>query len=90
MESIISVKGMLYGGQHTGRQSSVLIVDAQQQVRIDGTDFEPCSVSDLHIASRVGNTARMIRLPNNMQFESSENDAIDRIVALSKSSHSLF
>lgn len=90
MESIISVKGMLYGGQNTGRQSSVLIVDAQQQVRIDGTDFEPCGVSDLHIASRVGNTARMIRLPNNMQFESSENDAIDRIVALSKASHSVF
>lgn len=87
--SNISVKGTFYDGQASGRHASELVVDENNQVSIHGVVFPSCALNDIVIPSRLGNTSRLLQLPNGAMFETSDNDNLDRIAALIKNSNPL-
>lgn len=85
----LSIKGTFYDGQNSGRHVAELVVGDDRQVMIHGVLFTPCALQDVVIPSRVGSTARMLRLPDGSLFETSDNAGLDRIATLAKVKHPL-
>lgn len=85
-----SIKGIFYDGQNSGRHAGELILDDNLKIHIHGVAFTPCHLNQIVVPSRVGNTSRLIRLPDGCLFESNDNDAIDSLLLPTKSRATLF
>lgn len=75
-----SIYGVYYDGRSSQRHACELHVDDGGLVSIHGIAWAGCHLSRLDIPSRVGNTARLIRLPDGGYFETTRNDAVDRLL----------
>lgn len=75
------LQGYLFDGHTSKRHTATLTVDAGGQVRIESTALgvSGCPWSALTISPRIGTSARYLDLPNGLRFETTDNDAIDRL-----------
>ncbi len=80
----ISIKGIFYDGQSSGRHAGELIVSENKQVDTHGIASASCHLDEIEIPSRLGNTSRLLRLPSGYLFESNDNKGLDHIAALAK------
>ncbi|MBE9516591.1 MAG: M48 family metallopeptidase [Proteobacteria bacterium] len=86
------IKGTYFNGKTSARSEVVLSYDDAGQIQIQGVTYSPVSANELTISSRIGNTPRYISLPDGGQFETDDNNAIDKMIAelgLSKSRFSI-
>lgn len=75
----MSIQGTYYDGKGSASQPGTLVADDAGIVRLDGTTFPGCAFRDMTIPSRLGNTPRLIQLPDGGSFEIRDNDALDRL-----------
>jgi Zn-dependent protease with chaperone function len=75
------ITGVFYDGKTSGRQTCTLIVNDQGYATLSDIQMSPVLFSSLSISVRVGNTARIISLPNGGSFESKYNDEIDQLLS---------
>ena len=78
------VKGSYYRAGHSARIAAVLHITDTGRVTLTADqpntklDAEVCHFNDLKISSRLGNTPRYIDFAHGGNFETTDNDAIDR------------
>lgn len=77
------IEGGFFDGNSSRRQvASVTVEGGLLQVRAGDADLLPAvAIADVEVSSRVGNTPRFLRLPGGASFETTDNDAVDRLVA---------
>lgn len=75
------IKGSYFDGKTSGKKHLTLLYNNKGEISLDLFDVEPVHINDLDISSRLGNSARYISFPNGAQFESIENEAIDKMLA---------
>ncbi len=73
------IKGTYYPGTASTPHVASLRVDECNQVHVDGVDIAPFDVAQLEIEPRIGNAARLLRLPNNASFQTTDNAAADSL-----------
>ena len=74
------IKGTYYDGKTSARSETHLSYDAAGQVKVEGVLHMLVDANELSISSRIGNTPRYIQLPDGGQFETADNDAIDKMM----------
>ncbi|MDO9600049.1 MAG: M48 family metallopeptidase [Azoarcus sp.] len=79
------IEGGFFDGERSRRHAaSVTVEGGLLQVRVgDGEPLAPVAIAAVEVSSRVGNTPRFLRLPGGASFETTDNDAVDRLVAAS-------
>lgn len=76
-----ALKATYYDGKTSKRQEVQIYFDNPRQLRVSGLAHElSFSLSEVRIAPRVGNTPRSIYLPGGAKCDTTDNDAVDRIL----------
>lgn len=73
------IQGLFFDGQTSTKHQAALFYRDDGQVGITASDRSPVPVESLRISSRIGNTPRYIEFPDGSQFETTDNDAVDRL-----------
>jgi Zn-dependent protease with chaperone function len=86
-----ALHGIYYDGSHSGGLACSAYLDDHRQVNFhaDGVEIRVIPVGSLSIPPRVGNTPRLIRLPDGACFETRDNDALDEILSRLKKRNAL-
>lgn len=84
MQSFIS--GFYYDGQSSHRQACRMYVGEGGAVVFEGISLPQMAFAELDIPSRVGNTPRVLRLPNGGFFETGNNQQLDSMVRANRGS----
>ena len=74
------ILGIYYDGNTSRGTSCSMYVSGDGQVHFDGVNVNSYAFADLIIPSRLGNTARVIALPDGGSFETVHNAALDKLV----------
>jgi Zn-dependent protease with chaperone function len=87
------IKGFYFNGKSSGKQSASLFYNKEGQIALSENDKADIShketgnaeinnikFADLEISSRLGNTPRYISFADGAQFETDNNDAVDKMV----------
>lgn len=74
------IKGKYSDGKTSAQTEASLSYDDSGLVSVPGTSRAPVTATDLNISSRLGNTPRYIRFADDGQFETEDNDAVDRMI----------
>lgn len=74
------INGCYFNGETSEKKDVSLYYTDAGQISFAGLNVEPVSLSELEISSRIGNTPRYINFPDGSQFETEDNDAIDKMV----------
>lgn len=76
-----ALKATYYDGKTSKRQEVQIYFDNPRQLRVSGLAHElSFSLAEVRIAPRVGNTPRSIYLPGGAKCDTTDNDAVDRIL----------
>jgi len=75
------IKGKYSDGKTSAQTEASLSYDDSGLVSVPGTSRATVAATDLKISSRLGNTPRYIRFADHGQFETEDNDAVDRMIA---------
>lgn len=75
------IEGAYFDGARSRRRAaSVSVEGGLVHVREGGAELvPPIALAAVEVSSRVGNTPRFLRLPGGASFETSDNDAVDRL-----------
>ncbi len=88
----ILIKGKYSNGKTSAQTEASLSYDDNGRISVSGVDRAPVTATDIKISSRLGNTPRYIHFVDHSQFETEDNDAVDRMMlelGLAKSSLSI-
>jgi len=78
------IRGLFFDGVTSKSSDATLTIDDAGLVHLRTNDQTVNDhISQLHISPRIGNTPRYLYFPNGGRFETRENDAIDKILAMS-------
>ncbi len=75
------IKGKYFDGKTSAQSEVSLSYDSSGRVSIQGVEMAPIVAAEMKISSRLGNTPRYIRFADDGQFETEDNDAVDRMIA---------
>jgi len=78
-QKLFTISGNYYGGVVSSKRETRLICE-RRKVVLEGIMDDPVRASRLVISSRIGNTPRYIRFPDGSQFETADNDTVDRMI----------
>jgi len=81
----MKIQGWLYSDSSSQRHVAILeyCTDGNIKIQLAG-EFIPninCTVEELEISKRIGNTARFISLPSHAKFETEHNNEVDALIA---------
>lgn len=85
-----SISGVYYDGNSSRRHACRFYVTEDGLVQIDGIQHGVVSFGDLDIPPRVGNSARILTLPDGGRFETRDNASLDAMVAAHRAPRSGF
>lgn len=81
------IQGSYFNGETSEKQDVALYYSDDGQISFDVTKIGYFNFDAIKISSRIGNSPRYINFPDGSQFETENNDAVDRMVkSLSKDS----
>jgi len=81
------IKGCYFNGETSEKKDVSLYYTDEGHIAFVETNMDYVHYSELKISSRIGNTPRYINFPDGSQFETDDNDAVDKMVkALSNDS----
>ncbi len=72
-----SLPGIYYDGKSSSRQSCWMHLTPDGYANFDGLSLAPIKFDEIIVPDRLGNTSRVLVLPNGGFFETSANDALD-------------
>ncbi len=74
------IKGIYYDGRTSEKKDALLYCKHNGLIGFADIDVTETPFNSVEISSRIGNTPRYLTFPDGSQFETSDNDAIDKIV----------
>ncbi|NIP72503.1 MAG: M48 family metallopeptidase [Gammaproteobacteria bacterium] len=74
-----AIQGVYFDGATSEKSDVSLFCRGDGLVCIQGLNKEPVSIRMLTVSPRIGNTPRYIEFPDGGQFETLDNDAVDRL-----------
>ena len=74
------LKGRYYDGKSSQQRNVTIVSSPPSELSVLGADINfTCSLNDVRVSSRVGNTRRHLNFPDGSQCETDDNDAVDRL-----------
>lgn len=74
------IKGCYFNGETSEKKDVSLSYTDEGYVAFDKSNIDYINFSELDISPRIGNTPRYIRFPDGSQFETDDNDAVDKMI----------
>jgi len=74
------IKGSYFNGETSEKKDVSLHYNNEGLVSFEEINMEDVHFNELNISARIGNTPRYINFPDGSQFETEDNDAVDRMV----------
>ena len=75
------IKGSYYNGKTSDKQDAVLYYKDEGGIGFVNLNTDEIQFDDVNVSSRIGNTPRYINFSDGSQFETDDNDAVDRMVS---------
>ena len=75
------IKGYYFNGETSEKKDVSLYYSGEGHVAFTEASIDYVNFNELKISSRIGNTPRYINFPDGSQFETEDNDAVDKMVA---------
>jgi len=80
------ISGFYFDGKTSDKKRCTLQYDEQGYIRFTDIDVARVHIDSIQISSRLANTPRYLNFPDGSLFETTDNDAVDKLVAIFKPS----